>query len=208
MSVMIRPQAISLLAFATLFGVAGPAQAVDLELTPFAAYRFGGQFEDPVEAESDVDIEESSAFGVAIDVRYAPDQAIQVFYSRQSTRLDGGGAALDFDVEYFQLGGVAHYPTEQAYEPYVVGTVGAARFSPGGGLDDETRFAATLGAGIQYSLSRNLALRLEARGYLSFFDSDADLFCLSDEAGANCRFRAKSSLVWQLEAQAGITVRF
>lgn len=186
-----------------------PVQALEFEITPSAAYRFGGQFQDTSPTEpDDTDIEESAAFAVALDAVYAPGQAIELFYSRQQTGIDGSAGRLDLDVEYFQLGGVASYPLERAYEPYIVGTIGAARFTPGGGLQDETRFAATLGGGVKYALGANLALRLEARGYLSFFDTDADVFCLSDAGGALCRWRAKGNVVWQLEAQAGLTFRF
>ncbi len=183
------------------------AQAVELDLTPWAGYRFGGQFAEPV-GEDDVDVEESATFGVAFDVGYAPGQAIEVFYSRQSTDVEGA-APFDLEIEYFQVGGMATFESDTPFEPFAVGTVGAARLTPGpGGVEDETRFAATLGGGIRYPLGERLALRFEIRGYFTFFDSDAALFCVSDEEGATCRVRAKSSVVWQAEAQAGVSFRF
>lgn len=190
-----------------LIASAPAAEALEFELMPALGYRFGGQFEDPAGAAS-VDVEESPSLALAFDVGYSPGQAIELFYSRQQTEVDDAGAGFDLDIEYFQVGGVATFATESAFEPFAVGTVGAARFSPGRGLEDETRFAATLGGGVRYPLGSNLALRFEARGYFAFFDSDAALFCVSDEAGAECRLRAKGSVTWQVEAQAGIAFRF
>lgn len=188
-------------------GSAAYAAGLDLDLTPWVGYRFGGQFQETT-ADEDIDIEESSSFGIAFDVGYAPGQAIEVFYSRQSTDVEGQ-PPFGLDIEYFQLGGVATFESDTPFEPFAVGTIGAARLTPGpGGVEDETRFAATLGGGVRYPFNERLALRLEVRGYFTFFDSDASLFCVSDEAGAACRVRAKGSLVWQAEAQAGIAFRF
>lgn len=193
-----------MLALATL---SSAAQALDFEITPFAGYRFGGRFEDPATTDS-VDLKEAASFGLAVDVSYAPGQAIQVFYSRQSTEVEDVSPALDVDVEYIHVGGVATFPSETEFLPCLVGTIGAARYSPGGGLDDETRFSATLGGGLKYFFNERFGLRFEGRGYFTFFDSDAAVFCISDQTGATCRLRAKSSVVWQIEAQAGFTYRF
>lgn len=184
------------------------ADGVVFEITPFAGYRFGGQFDNPATSDN-VDIEESPTFGIAIDAVYRPDQAIQVFYSRQSTEVRDTTPRFDVDIEYFQVGGVATFPLEaQDWVPYAVGTIGAVRFTPGrGGIDDETRFAMTFGGGVQYFFTPRLGLRLEGRGYFTFFDTDADVFCVSN-GGATCLLRTSGNLFWQLEAQAGLTFRF
>ena len=181
------------------------ASAVDFELAPFVGYRFGGNFEDATTGEN-ADIKESVAYGLAFDVEYAPDRMVEVYYSRQTTEIQDTSPSVDLDVEYYQIGGVAEY-TQDEYTPYLVGTIGAARFSPDGGLDSETRFAATLGGGVKWFINDNLALKFEARGFVSIFDSDADVFCVSS-GGAVCRFRVSGSVVWQLEANAGIAIRF
>ncbi len=204
---LLPPRLLQAAVLASLYATGPVAQAVDLDLTPWVGYRFGGQFEEAV-GEQDVDMEESASFGVAFDVGYAPGQAIEVFYSRQSTDVEGA-PPFDLDIEYFQVGGVATFESDTPFQPFAVGTVGAARLTPGpGGIEDETRFAATLGGGIRYPIGERFALRFELRGYFTFFDSDAALFCVSDEAGATCRVRAKGSVIWQAEAQAGVSFRF
>lgn len=200
------PLLIALATFAA--GVSSSADALDFEITPSLGYRAFGDFDEPVTAEK-VDIEPAIAFALAFDVSYKPDEAWQIFYSRQSTEVTDVDPTIDLDVEYFQVGGVAEFPLEgDFFIPYAVGTIGAARFTPSGGLDDETRFAATLGGGWKYYFNDHMGLRFEVRGYLTFFDSESDIFCLSDETGATCRLRTAGSVVWQLDAQAGFTYRF
>lgn len=181
------------------------AGAVDIEISPLVGYRFGGQFEEETTGE-DVDVKEAAAFGLAVDVEYSPDQMIEVFYSRQSTSIEDTSPTIDIDVEYFQIGGVAEF-TQDNYTPYAVGTLGATRFSPDGDFDSETRFSLTFGGGVKWFFNERWAARVEGRAYFTFFDSDADVFCVSS-GGATCLFRVSGSLVWQIEALAGVTFRF
>src|SRR5687767_4692314 len=131
--------------FCCLALLAAPtAQALEFELTPTAGYRSGGQFED-VDTEAEVELDPSAAFALSLNVGYEPGQAIQLFYSRQETQVDDVDPGLDFVVEYFQLGGVASYDGfgyDGKLEPFILGTIGAAWFSPGSGFDDETLFSA------------------------------------------------------------------
>jgi opacity protein-like surface antigen len=179
------------------------AGAVDVEISPLLGYRFGGQFHEET-TDRDVDLKEAGTFGLAVDVEYAPDQMVEVFYSRQSTSIEH--TDLDLDVEYFHVGGVAEF-TQDHYTPYAVGTIGATRFSPDGGFDSETRFSMTLGGGVKWFFNEHWAARVEGRAYFTIFDSDAEVFCVSS-GGAACLFRVSGSVVWQLEAIAGVTFRF
>ena len=179
------------------------ASAADVEVSPLVGYRFGGQFHEET-TDRDVDLKEAGTFGLAVDVEYAPDQMVEVFYSRQSTSIEDTN--LDLDVEYFHVGGVAEF-TQDHYTPYAVGTIGATKFSPDGGFDSETRFSMTLGGGVKWFFNERWAARVEGRAYFTIFDSDAEVFCVSS-GGAACLFRVSGSVVWQLEALAGVTFRF
>ncbi len=181
------------------------AGAVDVEISPLLGYRFGGQFEEET-TNRDVDVKEAAAFGLAVDVEYAPDRMVEVFYSRQSTEIEDTNPTIDVDVEYFQIGGVAEF-TQDSYTPYAVGTIGATRFSPDGDFDSETRFSLTMGGGVKWFFNERWAARVEGRAYFTFFDSEAQVFCVSS-GGAVCLFRTSSSVVWQIEALAGVTFRF
>ena len=179
------------------------AGAAEIEVSPLVGYRFGGQFHEET-TDRDVDLKEAATFGLAVDVEYAPDKMVEVFYSRQSTSIDD--TSLDIDVEYFQIGGVAEF-TQHNYTPYAVGTLGATRFSPDGDFDSETRFSLTFGGGVKWFFNEHWAARVEGRAYFTIFDSDAQVFCVSS-GGAACLFRVSGSLVWQIEALAGVTFRF
>ncbi len=181
----------------------GLAGAVEVEISPLLGYRFGGEFHEET-TDQDVDLDPAGAFGLAVDVEYAPDKMVEVFYSRQSTSIED--TSLDVDVEYFQIGGVAEF-TQDNYTPYAVGTIGATRFSPDGDFDSETRFSLTMGGGVKWFFNEHWAARVEGRAYFTVFDSDAQVFCVSS-GGAACLFRVSGSVVWQLEALAGVTFRF
>jgi opacity protein-like surface antigen len=179
------------------------ASAVDVEISPLLGFRFGGQFHEET-TDQDVDLKEGAAYGLAIDVEYAPDKMVEVLYSRQSTSIED--TDFDLDVEYFHIGGVAEF-TQAHYTPYAVGTLGATRFSPDGGFDSETRPSLSLGGGVKWFFNEHWAARVEGRAYFTIFDSDAEVFCVSS-GGAACLFRVSGSVVWQLEALAGVTFRF
>jgi hypothetical protein len=203
-----KPRFALLAALCLALALPAAAQEVEFEITPSAGFRFFGAFEDPVTREN-ADIEESTSFAIAADMKYRADKAVQLFYSRQATEIEELSTVLDLDVEYFQIGGVAEFPLEgDLFTPYAVGTVGAARYSPGGGFDDETAFALSLGGGWKYYFSDHFGVRLEARGYLTFFNSDTDLFCSSIQGVGTCLLRASGSAVWQIEAMAGVTFKF
>jgi hypothetical protein len=88
-----------------------------------------------------------------------------------------------------------------------VGTLGATRFSPAARYDDETRFSLALGGGVKIPIGERVALRLEARGFLTFVDSDSEIFCVS-AGGATCLVRTSGSSVVQYQALAGLSFRF
>lgn len=181
------------------------AAAVEVEISPMVGYRFGGEF--TVDAtDEDVDVKEAASFGLAVDVEYAPDRMVEVFYSRQATEIEDVSPSLDVDVEYFQIGGVAEF-SQPNYTPYTVGTLGVTRFSPDGDLDSETRFSLTFGGGVKWFLNDQWAIKVEGRAFFTIFDSQTEVFCVSS-GGAVCQFRASGSLVWQVEANAGVTFRF
>jgi hypothetical protein len=86
--------------------------------------------------------------------------------------------------QYLQAGGLAGFP-EEGYEPFVSASVGALWVSPSGvtGPDgspaqvgDGWAFAATLGGGVKWYLSRAVGLRLGARLMMPIFLQSAAFF--------------------------------
>jgi hypothetical protein len=76
------------------------------------------------------------------------------------------------------------------------------------GLNSETFWSFSIGAGLQIRPSDRLGIRLEARAWGTLIESDTTLFCLSGVQGASCGIRMDGRVLWQLETIAGIVVRF
>jgi opacity protein-like surface antigen len=178
---------------------------------PFAGVRVGGEFRDTTnDGDRDTDIQESGAFGLALRMQRDAASEWEILYSRQRTETDatsGGAPSLDLDVEYLHFGGT-FFPTERNYAPYVLGGLGVTRFSPKpGGLDDATDFSLSLGGGMRFPLTEAFALRLEARGFLTFVDADTAVFCISD-GGGFCAIQGSGSTLLQFEAVLGFAFSF
>ena len=185
-----------------------PREYNDFEFTPFVGYMAGGEFEDPTD-DSDRDLDADTDFGIIVDAAAEWWRHYEMLYLRQSTQVDGV-EPFDMDVQYLQFGGTVSYPDTEAKHviPYIAMTVGAARFSPDqAGLDDETKFALTLGGGLRFPITRNFGVRLDLRAFGTLLDSDGDIFCVSS-AGATCRIRVKSDFFLQYSANLGVTVGF
>ena len=79
------------------------------ELTPFAGFATGGEFEDTTSGAS-LELDDSSSFGLILDIRESANTQWEILYSLQPTEADTtglpiGGAPLDIDVHYIQGGG-------------------------------------------------------------------------------------------------------
>jgi opacity protein-like surface antigen len=198
---------------AATFG-AGTAQAADRdqewnawEITPFVGYMAGGSFEDPVD-DSDRDLDSDNNFGVIFNAAADYWRHYEILYTQQSTTIQGV-TPIDLDVQYLQLGGIVSNPDAQRVIPYFGITVGAAQFSPDGpGLDDETKFAFTVGTGFRIPVTDHIGVRFDARGFFALFDTDTDVFCVSTGAAGTCRIRASGSTFFQYAASLGLTVGF
>jgi opacity protein-like surface antigen len=188
-----------------------------IEITPFAGYTFGGQFEaeeGTAPAGSDIDVDDASSFGLMVNWPAEENTEWEVYLNRQSTSLEAEGLftppdtpPTDLDITYLQVGGTYWGQGERA-RPYFVATVGASRFEPDdSSFDSETFFAFTVGGGYKIAPTSRLGLRLEGRVLGSLVDSDSSVFCASGSAASGCLIRVSSSVVWQWEVLAGLVFR-
>jgi opacity protein-like surface antigen len=185
------------------------------EVTPFAGYRMGGSFdlEDITGAEvaGGADLNDHGSFGLAVGLSVYPGETYELFYSRQETSIEATSplAPFDLDVEYLHLGGTLVLNEELPIVPYMMGGLGVTRFSPQTGTgSDDTRFSMSLGAGLRLPVTQNLGVRLEARGYLTFVNSESAFFCASGSFGGVCSIRAKTDTLFQFELLAGASFWF
>jgi opacity protein-like surface antigen len=194
--------------------LAAPAAQGD-ELPLFQAalhggYRMGGSLEN-ADTGDDADFEEGTSFALALELRYAKgdDRYYQLWYSLQESEVDDGLERHDVDIEYLHIGGTLPFGGYEHAQPYFAAGLGATRFSSSAaGADDRTHFSGSMAFGLAVPLGKNVALRFEARGYLTLVDADSAIFCRSDFDGGVCRIVASGSSIFQAEGLAGIAVRF
>lgn len=194
---------------AALASTAAVAEPTQFQVVPHGGLRLGGGFEDGESGEKR-DLEEAASYGVGLELRvHNEDRWWQLWYSRQGTEVKAPDGAVDVDVEYLHFGGTAPINAEGRVQSYVVGGIGATRLSPAGaGLDDAVKFSGSLGLGLRMPLSERVALRLEARGYLTVVDSDTSIFCKVEFGEGGCAFVTKGSSLFQAELTAAIAFGF
>lgn len=200
-------------ALALLLPAAGALGAESrLEITPYGGYRFGGTFEDETASRS-IELDDRGSVGLIVDLRESANTQWEVLYSRQDTAADTAGLpgldpATDVDVHYLQLGGTYQGDGERA-RPYLALTLGGTHFEPRtAGLDGDTFWSFSVGAGLQLLPAERLGVRLEARAFGTLVESDSSLFCTSGPEGGTCAIAVDGRMLWQLEVFAGLAFRF
>ncbi len=178
------------------------------EFTPVIGYRWGGSFKDASTDET-LNLDSGRSYGLKLAVDYEADGQLEVFYSRQETNLKPNALFSDdrrfeLDMDYFHFGGVRFYQAKGVV-PFVAGSLGITHMSPHRSeFDSETRLSLGVGGGIKWPISHRADLHLEGRALSTFIDSAGEIFC----ANGRCVVHVKSDAFWQLEASAGVTIRF
>ena len=193
-----------------LVATAARAGELDNGLTVFAGTRFGGSFQD-TRTDEVVRLRDSSAFSAAFDVGIDAARQLQFFVSRQNSRLPlrpgSPAASLPLRVTIAHVGGTNFFDDPGGAigsGPYAVGGIGLTRLDPGlDGFSPETRPSLNIGFGWMQPLGSRLALRIEARGYLTLINSSGALFC-----SGGCTLQVKGDLLQQGEVMIGLTARF
>jgi opacity protein-like surface antigen len=180
------------------------------EITPFAGYRLGGDF-NLANSRQRADLDDHGSFALSVAVRRDGWSQYELLYARQETQLerDSPLAPLDVNVEYLHLGGTLDADVESDFplQPYILGGLGITRMTLQSGSDD-TRFSFSLGGGLRVPVTPRFNIRLEARGFLTLVDSNSAVFCASGSFGGVCSIRAKGSTFTQFELMAGAAFAF
>lgn len=184
-----------------------PAGAADNDLTLWAGYRTGGGFID-ASTERTLTLNSSAAFAATLDLPYDAARQIRLLVSSQDTDLPlsaaTGAAALPMRVTYLHLGGTNFWEGRAGVGPYVSGGLGVTLFSPSPpGYSSEIGFSFSLGLGYVWALSPTVALRAEARGYVTLINTSGALFC-----SGGCVVQLRGDAFTQADLQIGLTVRF
>jgi len=178
----------------------------EIELTPFAGYRIGGDVTDE-DSDTEQDFDEGASFGVILNIQDKEYTQYEFLYSRQSSSLKvssgGNFSSLDLNIHYFQMGGSYLFEGKQS-RPYLSFTVGAAYLEPEQGYDSSTEFSYSLGGGMRWYLMDNMGLRFDVRTYGILTDSASHIFCRN----GRCVASYSGSGMNQLEASLGLMLRF
>ncbi|TRX53917.1 outer membrane beta-barrel protein [Thalassomonas sp. M1454] len=187
------------------------------QLTVFAGQRTSTTLEDDKD-DDDVSIDETvtevdflndTSAGLILGWEYDNNGRYgELLFSHSATEFEFDNDVelddMDVSVTYLHFGGSV--PVSSGKVPiYVSAGIGIAHLAPGDdSLDTETRPSANLGVGARFNFNENFALRLDARGYGTFFDSDGYIFC----SGDTCRIRTSSNVWFQADFTAGLTYTF
>lgn len=188
------------------------SQEQNFELTPFAAYRFGGTF-DVEQSDASYELDDSESFGMLFNVRQSANTQWEVLYSKQNTNArlrDGAGTSpsVDTDIHVLQLGGT-YQGDDKTVRPYVAMTLGGTHVKTvANGSQSDTFFSGSIGLGVQIRPGERLGFRLEARAYGTLTDSSTDLFCQTGPDVNLCAIRIDGQIVTQFETFAGVVFRF
>jgi hypothetical protein len=200
--------------FLAVFLMAGlamfpPARAEGFEITPFAGHTWGGDFTDAVTGKT-VGMDDTSSYGIMLDLKQVEETWIELYFSRQQTSLKMNQGmflstpVLNVDVEYFHIGGT-YGEASGKVKPFVVGTFGATHMTPKGeGLDSVTKFSLSLGGGVKLFVNDRVGLRLEGRWFGTLFDGSGEAFC----ANGACAVKVQGDLFSQYVANAGLIIAF
>jgi opacity protein-like surface antigen len=179
-----------------------------IEITPFAGFTFGGNFEDNTTGAS-LKVGESGSLGLILGYRDTPETHYELFYSFQRTDLRGSGTfggnpLFDLDIHYLHLGGTYEFPGERKLLPFLSGGLGVTFLVPTGeGLDSSTNFSLSLGGGVKVPVTGRVGLRFEGRGYMTILPDSTEVFCVSS-GGASCAVRVTGDVLWQFQLLGGI----
>ena len=189
---------------AVLFLLASPADA-QVSATAFGGYAVSEGIDNDTSGER-AGVKSGAAFGIAADYDLDSSRQLQLFYGQQNTTLNPGGGQprFDFDVRYLHLGGTYFFDGPIGRGPYAVGGVGVTHFSPDlGGLQSETKASLNVGFGYLWPLGRAVAVRAEARAFVTLLNNSGGLFC-----SGGCTVVLRGDAFVQGLAMVGLTARF
>jgi hypothetical protein len=195
-------------AVTALAGWPGAATAADDALytvTPTISYRGGGRLEERDTADGR-SADAKRATGVILNLQQEPDRLYELYYSRQDTRIRGSDVRLR--VDYLQIGGLLRWQ-HPGFSHFLAGGIGATRLEArGNGSGSDLSPSLSLALGLEIPLVGPLHLRLEGRGHATFTGDDSGVFCVISGEQSGCVFGYRGGAFTQIEASAGLGMRF
>jgi hypothetical protein len=166
---------VACLAASTVLSTAGRAWGI--ELSGMGGYQFGGKLET---SSGDIKLKDAAAFSAALEfpLKFKKGTSLIALWSVQPTDLvwetSGGDLALgDVSVHYIHGGLLYNLRTDNPdLVPFTMVTLGATLFYPDT-VESTSKFSFNMGAGLKYSVSPKVAIRLQGDLYATMFSSEA-----------------------------------
>lgn len=189
------------------------AAETKVEITPFAGYRFQGEFDssgfdDFFNPFDDLTIADGESYGVVVDFALGRAFMLELILSHQESELalegfffDPDEVLFDVDVDYYHVGFLYRWTPGQIH-PFFGISAGISRLDAqgeGGGSFD--RPSVSIGGGAKFFFTDHFGIRLEGRGFWTFIDDDVSDVC-------DCGFRDDSVFLVQPEVRAGLIFAF
>jgi opacity protein-like surface antigen len=189
---------------------ASEVEAQKVELTPHIGYKFGGGLTDYFTA-TEYDFSDSESYGLTLNytIGLMGDTQLDLSWSRQDTDVESFNfnerETFDVTIDYWQVGGLKQWNEDEPTRPFVIGSLGAAHFSPESAeLSSATRFAFALGGGVKLLPSDHIGIRLQGKLYGTYGSGGGGVFC----GTGGCAFGFSGNFMWQAEFSAGLIIAF
>jgi len=183
-----------------------------VEITPLFGYRTGGEFIDKT-TNKEHNIDSSESYGVIIGFPYEYGKNIEIYYSHQSSDLSSLSFAqttttstvnIPLTIDYLHVGGTAPISDNEKLKTFVSGGLGFTYMSPDfPDTQSDLRASFSIGIGLKWPITDNVALRLETRALATLFNSNSAIFC-----NGGCSIAVSGNLFLQGEVFAGLAIKF
>jgi opacity protein-like surface antigen len=184
---------------AVLYSFTGNASVI---VTPFIGYSLGGKAE-TAEGTS-YDISPSANLALAVEFPFRNGR-MGAFYSRQDSSLDT--LNLDTTIQYLQFQSSAEYQIGENTQAYIGAGLGASHTS-GQWTKSHTGFAASIFGGVEYYLTKNLAINGQLRWQGTVVSNESASICNLPTDDQSCFIAFKTNWMNQVQTNLGLSVRF
>ena len=198
----------------TLFFLLGiwSCNSYPVELTPITGYRSGGEFIDSISNQKH-NVDSSSMYGLILSLPYEHGKTYEVYYSHQSSDLNSISFAgttttsqinIPITFDYLHIGGTVPISDDDLFSSFLSGGLGFTYISPDfPDSQSDLRASFSIGLGLKFPITSNVAIRLETRGLATLFNNNSSVFC-----NGGCTLKVNGYFLLQGEVFAGLAIRF
>jgi opacity protein-like surface antigen len=193
----------SLAATFILTCVSWQANAESVYITPMVGFSNG--LEVKAEDGNSYKTKSDLNYNLAVEVPFQQGR-VGFIYSEHNSELDS--PAIDNTLRYLQFQSSLYYPVAEHLSSYIGLGLGGTQLSSNW-YDTDYLFSGSAFGGLEYQMSRNIALQAQVRWFGSLLSSDTASVCNypSDEGGG-CKFYFSGDWLSQVQGNVGITIRF